>query len=252
MKGVMKCLCLLCLSLCMCFPAFAETDAYGNEITWDTNGQGDEEGAGAEDLSGNDSLSGDFERTERTDEEREAIAEFKAEIDNKKTEGTGTVNLRFEAPENWIGDNVYVKLYNKDNWKFYEVYAMSQNQYMGIEDLPYGYYEVRTASVVGDLNNRYELSYDVNGKASFQLDETNKNALITVRLKKLVEFEKEDTPAESRLVKEPEKVEEEKEKSLFVSVFEANLPFLLIGIVLAIGFFAFKIKSSDKDERNYN
>lgn len=241
---------LLCLSLLGAMPvvAYAEVDEYGNEIDWIDDGVSGEDLAGEENnyIPPNaDQL--EVERLEQSESEAESIAEI---INQNKSESgaSSTITLKFDASDNWRGSNVMVSLYNKDTWTQHKVYIYKQNNYVAMEELPFGTYELRGAEVVGDTNGVYPLISDANGRNEFEVGENQEAVVINVELAKRITNQEEQKHQEEKEKEEDNEIQESESKekhSLFTKFIIDNVPFLIFGILVGSIFYRFKRKQEE-------
>lgn len=148
------------------------TDLYGNELEWETRGNGSEDEAGYE--IGADMMEAP---TYSEKEQGEILKNFRAGNGAEaETMGTGWLHINGDLGEGWPGYNIAVVLYNGSH-KRMEVTLYSQDDFRAQKELPTGIYKVYRAYVPGDENgNRYPL---VAAESSIEIEQ-DKIAELTV------------------------------------------------------------------------
>lgn len=238
----------------MSLSAYAEPgniDEFGNEIDWDINGNGNEDAAGNEgDYA---PINADLLDTERMEQsEAESIADVINEIKLDENEiENGIITLKFDAPEEWRGNNIVVNLYNKDLWQSYDVYIYKQNDFTEQKELPCGEYEIRGAAVVGDMNGVYPLLVDANGRTGFGLQQGGEKIVINVELAGSNNYIKETESIETDENINTEEQEIKQETALEKTAKEfakENLVFAVLLVIGLVGFALYKRKSGRDEE----
>lgn len=131
---------LMILSAMFMFPAYGETDVFGNPIEWDMEAEPDE------DFIGNDDT--DFmEPPTYTDEEKQQVMILLPESTSSNLYGEFLVTGDFNSL--WPNLNVVIVLYDENNHRWEDT-VYEQNQYQLRMQLPVGEYKVYRCFVPGD------------------------------------------------------------------------------------------------------
>jgi hypothetical protein len=158
-----KTLLVILCSLCLSFPVHAELDEFGNSIDW-VEENGGEDKAGLEEMD-------TPEESTQTQEPLKQMEEIQVVSYTK-----GTCIVKADVPNQWIGNDIILSIYDKTHFKKYDVSMSASNNYRVQDNFPSGEYEVRNAYVDGDDIGAYNLAFDT---YSFSLDE---NSEITINI----------------------------------------------------------------------
>lgn len=135
--------------------AYAEepvTDPYGNVITWDTNGSGNEEN------SGDETIENKYVMETYSPEEQEKILQQISEATTEAPSENGWVTISLgDVPEDWSQNNIKLVLY-RGNIKE-TIFLHRQQNWNVSEQLPVGHYTVYKASTI---NNTEKFHADIN------------------------------------------------------------------------------------------